>query len=570
MSNTPLLRFFAFLALFGSVCADYAFAEAPTFQDVERAVVALRGWIQDDLHVPEDSSIALPAETSVCVILRHHGQVLGVGVAHGQDKGPLEEAATAAFAETNRDKTFAKLSSAFKAIASNSISIEVELGGKPIPSPSKNYARFSHKIRPGVDGIAARRNNQWDIRLPAALRLSPRRKISSVLASVCLNVGVHPAIAISGELPQGEDVTLYSIPTVTGFQKETGAKVALLIRGDELVADICTLETITSLANILAKHLIVCTSETGTVIGRYQPETDSFSSPIASPFVQLMVASALEEYASLQTSSFRENARSTASNIIGDVEKKYYDHEAIPIEVAASTVLLLASSPAPWSNEILQFMHACKETVLRVTGETVQSEALSEPPHIYAILAQAMSEIATNAANPKVQKLAESLCLLCIENIPLESKVSTIPWLFDAVALLNANGSRLPTETMDELLNIALASQVTATKEPELAGGFLLTSDDGLVADARGLRMVQMLAKSESILAKEALLEALRFAIQLTTSDERANRFQAPSFALGGVRASMWDAAMPTEATAMTLLGVVQAIKAMQSCTPSK
>ena len=389
--------------------------------------------------------------------------------------------------------------------------------------------------------------------------------MTSVLASICLNVGVHPAVAISGELPHGEDVTLYTIPTVTGFQKEMGAQVTLLVRGDELVVNECTLESIASLSNILAKHLIVCTNKSGAVIGGYQPETDSFSSPISSPFIQIMVASALEEYASLRTSSLRENARTTASIIIDDVEKKFYDHEAIPVDIAASTVLLFASSSAPWSNEVQQFMVACKETVLRVSQNTVQNKTLSEPPHICAILALAMSEISINASNPEVQKLAEELCLLCIEYIPLESKVSTIPWLFDAVMLLNANGSALATETMDELLSISLASQVTGTKDPDLAGGFFIRSPDGLVADARGLRMIPMLAKSDSPLARRALPEALRFAIQLTTREARANRFQAPSFALGGVRASTWDGAMPTEATAMALLGVVRAIETLQT-----
>lgn len=570
MSNTHFKRFFAFFALLSSVCAGYGFAETPDFQDVERAILAVRAWIQDDLQIPEDSAYSLPNETSVCVVLRHHGQLLGVGVAHGQEKDPLKTAATTAFVEANRDKAFAKLSPAFKTIASSSISIEVELGGKPIPSPSKNYARFSHKIRKGIDGIGARRQNTWDIRLPASMRLSPRRKITSVLASICLNVGVHPAVAISGELPENEDITLYTIPTVTGYQTEMGAQVTLLVRGDELVTSEPPLETITSLSHILAKHLIVCTSESGVVIGGYQPETDSFSSPIASPFVQIMVANALEEYASLQTSTFREDARSTASNIISDVEKKFYDHDVIPIEVAASTVLLLASSPAPWSNETVQFMHACRETVMRVSQNIVQNQSLSEPSHVCAILALSISEIATNSSNPKVQKLAEDLCLLCIEGIPLESKISTIPWLFDAVELLNANGSKLATESMDELLSIALASQSTLTEEIDLDGGFFVTSKEGLVADARGLRMIPMLAKSTSPLAEQALLKALRFATQLTTREPRANRFQTPSFALGGVRASLWDATMPTEATAMTLLGVVRAIESIESRTPSE
>jgi len=120
-----------------------------------------------------------------------------------------------------------------------------------------------------------------------------------------------------------------------------------------------------------------------------------------------------------------------------------------------------------------------------------------------------------------------------------------------------------------ELLALAKVSQVTATGLHE--GGFLLHTNDGMVVDARGLRMIPMLAKlchwnaGNPSTSFQALSRSIGFVEQLSTRKERANRFSNPAMALGGIRKSSWDAAMPTEATAMALIGVVEALRTIEN-----
>ena len=91
----------------------------------------------------------------------------------------------------------------------------------------------------------------------------------------------------------------------------------------------------------------------------------------------------------------------------------------------------------------------------------------------------------------------------------------------------------------------------------------------GNIVDARGLRILPFLAqmchspfamKSESF---QTMIAALRFTEQLVTSEQRSMRFDNPTMALGGVRQSTWNATMPTEAVAMALLGVTDAVIAL-------
>ena len=567
MRNTTLVRFFALLALFISICTDYSGANELTFSDTNVAIHAVRSWIEDGLHVPEEYHSQLPEDTSACIILRHHGQLLGVGVS-SNSKQPLIDAATSAFAEANSNSSFSQLSPEFKELASSSISIELELGSKPIPSPHKNFKRFAKRIEKGINGVAVRRMEKWGVRMPAAMRLSPRRTISSVLASICLNVGVHPSVAVSGNLSTTEDVTLYIIPTITGFQKNTGDEIKLLIRGDELVSQIQNKSELEELAQRLATHLIACIRESGSVIGGYQPETDSLSPPLATPFIQLMVAAALEEYAELAQIEERDISRKKVSLIMGDVEKKFYDNDNIPTTIASAVVIAVSLSQAPWSEEIQQFITACDKTTITVARDIVNSNAEIEKPHSLAMIALAISKIAVQTQNKNLQVLAEKTCLHCINSVPLQSKVSIIPWITEAVLLLNINGSTLPVAPLDELVDLALSSQIRNKTNSDLLGGFLLKNEVDLEVDARGIRMLPMLVQmcnvkgQNRIILQQSALATTRFIAQLTTTKERANRFQNPALSIGGVRASLWDASMPTEATAMALIGVTRLINA--------
>ncbi len=59
------------------------------------------------------------------------------------------------------------------------------------------------------------------------------------------------------------------------------------------------------------------------------------------------------------------------------------------------------------------------------------------------------------------------------------------------------------------------------------------------------------------------LMQAARFLRQLQVDEASAWMYPDPSLAIGGIRASTWDNALPVDATSMTLLFVVELIKSL-------
>jgi hypothetical protein len=79
------------------------------------------------------------------------------------------------------------------------------------------------------------------------------------------------------------------------------------------------------------------------------------------------------------------------------------------------------------------------------------------------------------------------------------------------------------------------------------------------------LPTVEFTPHGERLSLLQSMLLAARFTSQLTTTPERASRFANPERAVGGVRNSTWDATMKPEAVAMALIGISDAIKAINS-----
>jgi hypothetical protein len=502
----------------------------------------------------------------VCVILRHHGGVIGVGTASVGSSNPVAESARNAFKEVSDNNIVRRLDPELRKFAMATVSIELELGAKPEPSPSKNLDRISQSINKGIDGVAVRKRGKWALRLPAELRLAPNQNTAITLESLCIEVGVHPATALSRHLSPSDDVTLYTFPTITIVQDSIGEPIRRLVRGDEIVDAIeITMTTINHTADLIATHLITCTNDAGLVVGGYQPETDSLAPPHATVFVQILVATALDAYLSNEFAANKDDAMAATANILAYISNRFADDSIIADSVAAAIVILGNSN-----NQLQKNMHTlydrCEQQVLDVCHQLVHENNVTKKPHVISMLADAAASIAVNGKDPTVNELAQKMCATCIRTIPLESQIATIPWLVDAVSKVFDQG--LQKSSMQQLLSLAISSQIN--EEGDLFGGFSLVSGDSTVTDARGVRMLPMLALFAQLpnpsqsKAIPALKNSLRFVMQLTTRSQRASRFSNPTLSKGGVRAATWDASMPTEVSAMALLGVSRAIKAFK------
>lgn len=515
---------------------------------------------------PTESVSLVPPESPVCVILRHHGEVIGVGTASVGSRNPVAESARNAFKEVSSNNIVRRLDSELRKFAMATVSIELELGAKPEPSPSKNLDRISQSINKGIDGVAVRKGGKWALRLPAELRLAPNQNTAITLESLCIEVGVHPATALSRHLSPSDDVTLYTFPTITIVQDRVDAPIRRLVRGDEIVdATEITITTINHTADLIATHLITCTNDTGLVVGGYQPETDSLAPPHATVLIQVLVATALDAYLSNEFAANKDDAMAATASILANISDRFADDSVIEDSVAAA-IVILGNSNNQLQNSMRTLYDRCEQQVLFSCHQLVHENSLTKKPHVISMLADAAASIAVSGNDSTINELAQKMCTTCIRTIPLESQIATIPWLVDAMSKVFDQG--LQKKSMQQLLSLAISSQIN--DEGDLFGGFSLVSGGSTVADARGVRMLPMLAlfaqspnPSQSN-AIQALTKSLRFVMQLTTRSQRASRFSNPSLSRGGVRAATWDASMPTEVSAMALLGVSRAIKAFK------
>lgn len=546
------------VAHISAVCACYA-ANMPTIQTVqEQYFDVIRGWIQDDCRVSLEQRPPSDHE-SICVIFRHHGEILGYGTAEN-----LVLAATTALRQVRNHAAFnLPLDEEMKKKVADSISIELELGNAPIPSPHTNIDRFAYTFNEGADGIAVRKGKEWNMRLQSELRLSPYRPVSNVVESLCVNLGVHPTVALSHELPSNEDVTMYSIPTVSFIQEFEGAEIVALYRGDELVTERnIHISHWVALAHLIAEHLIKSTNDNGKMIGGYQPETNTLTDMFATHFVQILSALALEEYTKMNKS---EPATQSSTSIIESVANDVHRTRTIDDESASLVVMMLLHSDKTYSERVQRLLQFCEERVQIATSRALASDFTSERPFVLSLLASATDRMGKFYENQQLLDQSNELCLRCFRDIPLQSRLSIIPWIIEPVTSSETEVEF--EEFVSELLQIVLASQVSDGDEPDLVGGFNLFAHGNHVIDARGLRMLPFLAKlcQSSFALKsdsfQAMLATLRYTEQLTTSKKRSLRFDYPAMSVGGVRKSTWDASMPTEASAMALLGITEAVK---------
>jgi len=555
-----------YFALAIAVCAGYAVGERISGEHAEEQFSTIRKWMKNGLVVSADTQTP-EKDTFVCIVLRNQGKLLGHGT--GND---LAAAATIAFDGLRNHPVFASdFPSSSRSTIIDGISIEVEQGGTPIPSPYKQIDRFNSSFKTGADGIGVRKGEQWDVRLQAELRLSPHRSVTNIVESLCINLGMHPTVVLSHELPVNEDVTLYAIPLTTYVQASAHATIASLMRGDELVQEVrVNVPNLILFGDSLASHLIKSTSENGQMIGGFQPETNTLTTMFATHFVQALSAMALQEYGVTCADS---TAIETSLSILTSIATDVAHSGKIDEESAALVVILLSNATINQHDEIQSLFLTCRGTILHASETLLNEKANSVRPFSLSLVASATIELALQSNDVALLDRGKDLLQKCFTDVSLESRMSILPWVIEPATKDAVKEEYL--NSLEELLQIAIASQVPAIGEADLVGGFSLRTQRDNTVDARGLRMIPLLAtmsrasqthKTESF---QSLVSAIRFAKQLTTQKARAIRFDNASMAEGGVRTSCWNAAMPTEATAMALLGITSAIKTVRDMESS-
>jgi hypothetical protein len=372
------------------------------------------------------------------------------------------------------------------------------------------------------------------------------------------------------------------LEVVSAYQHKDGEKGIPLWRGDALV----TLENIKqtglhALADELASYLIQAVwpgEEPIGITGTYQPEIDHLNTVFAPTISQAMSADALLHYASMPAPLFKEQAVDAYKRILHDLAH-VNEHESPITGVIEQSFVVLASDAAHiLSSEATTMIADCKIKVIAAAKQMAEGTLVPTKALTRGVLAAAVSHIALQ--NASILPLAEKVIAVCLTTTNYAHRASLIPWIAQASVDVTSLGGKVDIKSIVLLRKNALASQIIRNDIPDLLGGFSLQTKVGAVVDARGIRMVPMLAcllptetftlRGERSVFLRSLLLAARYTAQLTTTTDRAHRFANPSRATGGVRNSLWDATMKPEATAMALIGVTEAIEAIKAVARSK
>ena len=554
-----------------------AMAATPLELGASAAIKIVRLWADNGLETtPVDDSLPRDA-TGVCVLLRHNGNLLGYGEAFGESTEILEIAASTACKEAKKNPILRNLPDDVRNHALRSISIEVGIAGSATPIPSKNLDIVAKKIEAGVDALAVRRGKNWTFRLPPQMRLSPFRTPVNHLEGMCIKVGSPASAAIAHQLPEQEDVTVYKVTFISAYQHTSGGEIQLLYRGDTHVPiEKLRQVGLQATADLLASSIINSVwpgDEAVGITGTYQPEIDLIS-PIIAPVVsQAMAGEALLHYASMPDSAHKKEALATYIRIMNDLA--VVNESELPIDgvLEQSFVVLAGGEARGLSQDADLLIQHCKTGVVAAARKMADGSSVPSRPFARAVLAAAISRMAAQGFDTDIIALSERAIKVCLHTTAKSDRASLIPWIAQAGVDVISIGGSVDISAIQSIRSNALASQYTASEPKDLLGGFTLRTSRGSVVDARGIRMLPMLADllqveaytppGDRFAALQSLLLAARFTSQLTTTSERASRFPNPKRALGGVRNATWDATMKPEATAMALIGISKAIESI-------
>jgi hypothetical protein len=554
------------------LCFNVLFAHG---NDVETSLQTVRTWVNNDLMVSEIHEVTAENISGACVVLRRNGDLLGYGEAFGDSNSLLADAATTAFAKAKKHPIIRKLPESVRSFAFSSIGIEVGIATKLTPIPTKNLDKAAKQIQRGGDGIATRRGNAWDFRFPSHMRLSPFRRTVNHLEGMCIKVGAPAAQVISHQLPAQEDITIYKINFVSAYQDAKGETIQTLHRGDELVTETSLQHTgLLPIANLLASYLIEHVwplEDPIGITGTYLPEVDRLDVVFAPTIAQAMAAEALWGFSKLPNCMQKEDAVAAYTRIMNDLAIVNEHESPITGVVEQAFVVLASGGELLLSEKAAAMVNKCKKEVIAAANKMVEGAFVPSKVLDRGVLCDAIAMLAKQ--DQALLSLAEQTVQITLSTTPKQNRASLVPWVVRASVTVADLGGVIDAISIQELRDVALSSQVVDDSIPDLLGGFSLQTKSGSVVDARGIRMLPMLA---CMLPKEIVTPAVkrstslrsmlltaRFTAQLTTTQERANRFVNPTKAIGGVRASVWDATMKPEATAMALIGITEAIQAI-------
>ena len=264
-------------------------------------------------RITDDAGVG-PKIKGVSIMLRFRGRVIGIGSAYDRGTDTLRQATAAAVRDALDSRRVRDLPLDMRNSIGKETTLELEIMKKPIPLLGSTYEQMTTSIRPGIDGIAVRRGNDWRLAYPGRMQAfgladRPERTLVRLLREL----GLPPQQP--GELRKMDDIQFYRFEVTVLTQKDPGGMPFESIRGADTIGvpeDISTMAR--EIANAAAGNLL---SRLGSdprddvgdipgatrlaalgLFGDYDLSIDKYTPLVAPPAAQALTAWALADTAS--------------------------------------------------------------------------------------------------------------------------------------------------------------------------------------------------------------------------------------------------------------------------------
>ena len=270
----------------------------------------------------------------------------------------------------------------------------------------------------------------------------------------------------------------------------------------------------------------------------------------------------------------REVSRTPSLAAIVRVALQEYAATRVPAKAQAANASPSNAPPSltPEQESLRTALALACDTSLNDATRGDASALLTGPRPQSASVAWARRMLAANADDIT---RADDLTATIMSGVPPAQLVSAMPWLGWA-DLRRPVPSPALSEMIDTLWEYQVTANDTDEADADFVGGIVFTRSKNPLPNwhaARPLAYVAAALRTEGAIPAERrprelvrLLSALRFFRQLQIDDSAAWR-GVPASELGGVRTAPWEIRASDEATAMTLLCLVETIRSLDAMT---
>lgn len=587
----------------------------PGAEGVVTAYLTARGWV-NDFDPPGFESPGAQQEITgaagVCIVLRQSGRIVGVGLDHVGDGRMLRRAVGRALGQVLSDHAVARLPNDIRDELGLSLTLEMDVAGPFIPLPGRTFDQIASRLEPGVDGIAIRKGETWDIRFPAQLMaMNNARNTAGLLRGMAARLG-FPGRTLR-EIRRQEAITIYRFRTIHLAQSTPKGFPFQTHRSDDLVTrpDI-TPQRIVELADGIADHLYSrlwpqewpgdaddAYRKPPGLKGDYNPVADDYKPLVAPIMEQALAAFALLEYAETRKAdqSRSEQARQVAHGILLDLTMlDDANREGLNDPIACAALLYAFCDMT--DDELEPALATLRDNAIRRILDCLQPQGefrvtLADggnrliPPHGQAMLAGALSRAWARQLDPTLEKQPVRQAIdAAWQSLPTPQQVALLPWIGWAESdyALGSGGNLINQTRLLALRQAVEASRIDgsdASVPLDLDGGFSVSGRrSGTMpwATSQSLRLAVWIAgilpdsrlvmPAELANVQEGHLHTMRFLLQLTARSTSSWRYRSPQRTSGGVRQALWDTDMPLAAQILGLLTASETIRSLEKLAP--